>query len=286
MKRLFAVAMAALFLLPGMAAAEAQHGGSTLGIGGVLVGACPSAGKWIDAETLAGDPRYAELNVSRGDAFRVFSMNGLEGEGKSTALVMEDPEPPMFDVMDAAGRKIGEATTWLSIRCPWDPMPRKAAALSPKNAAYQKAVEKYLAARGEAARPQIAQIFRVDLEGDGVDEVVISAMRLKNAQWSAADAPEHAGMIFRAEPGDYSLVLLRKIVAGKVREIPVCGFFAGKNKDGLPPTMHKVIGFADVDGDGVLEILTDSSYYEGYWYGVHAVQKDKVSEVLGNGFGV
>ncbi len=286
MKRLFAAALAALFLLPGMAGAEAQHGGSTFGIGGVLMGACPSVGKWIDAETLTGDPRYAELNVSRGDAFRVFSMNGLEGEGVSSALVMEDPEPPMFDVTDASGKKIGEAMTWLSIRCSWDPQPRRAAALSTKNAVYQKAVEKYLAARGETARPQIAQIFKVDLEGDGVDEVVISAMRLKNAQWSAGGVPQHSGMIFRAEPGDYSFVLLRKIVAGRVREIPVCGFFAGKNKDGLPPTMHKVIGFADLDGDGVLEMLTDSSYYEGYWFGVHAVQEGKVREVLGNGFGV
>ena len=285
MKRLFAAALAAYFLFPGMAGAEAQQG-STFGIEGVLVGACPSPGKWIDAETLTGDPRYAELNVSRGDAFRVFSMKGLEGEGTSSALVMEDPEPPMFDVMDAAGRKIGEAMTWLSIRCSWDPLPRKAAALSTRNAVYQKAVEQYLAARGERAKPQIAQIFKIDLEGDGVDEVVISAMRLKNAQWSAGNEPQHSGMVFRAEPGDYSLVLLRKIVAGKVREIPVCGFFAGKNKDGRPPTMHKVIGFADLDGDGVLEILTDSSYYEGFWFGVHAVQKDKVREVLGNGFGV
>ncbi len=285
MNLLLSASLTAFLLIPGIALAETTNQASTLGIGGVLIGACPSAGKWIDTETLLNDPRYAELNVAKGDAFRVFSMDGLEGEGASTALVMEEPEPPMFDVVDASGKKIGEEQSWLSIRCAWDPLPRKAIPISIKNATYKSVVEKYLSGKGITVKPQITQIFKIDLEGDGIDEVVISAMRLKGAQWNAEEAPQHSGLTFVASKGDFSIVLLRKIVNGKVHEIPVCSFYAGENKDNLPPTMHKVIGFADIDGDGVMEILTDSSYYEGFWYGIHTVNKGKVKEVLGNGFG-
>ncbi|MBP3730533.1 MAG: hypothetical protein J6I40_03570 [Mailhella sp.] len=273
MKRLFLSIMSAVILAPCIAAAAPQSDGSTFGIGGVLIGSTLS-GKWIDAETLLKNDAYASLRIREGDDFAVYSPKGFEGEVKTSAVTLDEVcDTPIFDTFSQDGKKLGENEAWLSIRCAWDPMPRKSAALGTKNATYQSVVEKYLAQQGLAAKPQISQIFKVDLEGDGVDEVVISAHNL------------HANSSFAAVKGDFSIILLRKIISGKVQEIPVCSFYAD-GKDNTPQTMHKVIGFADVNGDGILEILTDSSYYEGIWYGVQQVKKGKVNEVLVNGMGL
>ncbi|MDL2313886.1 hypothetical protein LJC36_02770 [Desulfovibrio sp. OttesenSCG-928-C14] len=60
--------------------------------------------------------------------------------------------------------------------------------------------------------------------------------------------------------GNYSLILLYKVIDGEVRTIPLAQFIT--IKDGTPinplhvsPQLHKVYQFADLNGDGVMEIV-------------------------------
>ena len=64
------------------------------------------------------------------------------------------------------------------------------------------------------------------------------------------------------------MVLLRRVVAGKVETQLVAGEFHPKayvrKEDSFDaPNAYKVIGTFDLDGDGKMEIVVGSNYYEG-----------------------
>ena len=85
---------------------------------------------------------------------------------------------PRFDVQTPSG-VIEEPSGLLTVLCPWDVQPRKATVMKPGNATYQGIVKKFLAAQGlNVETPNIVQLFKVDLEGDGVDEVLICAQNI------------------------------------------------------------------------------------------------------------
>ena len=178
----------------------------------------------------------------------------------------------------------------------WESAPRRqAAALATKNATYTKIIKDYLGRNGlPDAAPQIMQLLKVDLEGDGVDEMVIVAQNIvKNdtaAMTWAMDKPlsSTADIPQSAEKGNYALALVRKIVNGKVREIPLSQFIALKNSGPgdagwTPPILPKVYQFADLNGDGVMEIIVNENSCEGSSYQVYEINGDKAVKILANG---
>ena len=177
------------------------------------------------------------------------------------------------------------------------PYPRKAAALSVKNATYEKIMKEYLARNGlPDATVNIMQLFRVDLEGDGVDEVVIYAQNVVDPKkyadlWKQDKPMEEFMPVIKpvTERGMYSVLLLRKIVSGKVSEIPLVSFVASKGAspdEGSIPIVQCVYQFADLNGDGTLEIIFGGAHYEGYDYNVVEVRKNGSVEImLSNGSG-
>ena len=187
----------------------------------------------------------------------------------------------------------GDDDSLLSINCNWEPAPRSATALNTNHAVYNGVVKEYLAQNGlPNATPHIVQLFRVDLEGDGVDEMVIVAQNImpqnRVAEIWAPNQPLYvaADIPIVQTAGQYSIVLLRKVVNGKVIEIPLGQYIALKSGnietgDFTPPIIHKVFQFADLNGDGVLEIITGDFFYEGYLYGVYTIKDDKATWVLG-----
>ena len=177
------------------------------------------------------------------------------------------------------------------------PFPREAAAMPDQNAAYEKIMKEYLARNGLSdTTVNIMQLFRVDLEGDGVDEALIYAQNVVDpktySDFLKQDKPMEEikrEIKTSVEPGMYSVLLLRKIVNGEVRDIPLVSFIAPKGTapgDGPIPTVHRVYRFADLNGDGTLEIIFGSAHREGFDYNVTEVLRDgSVEIVLSNGAG-
>ncbi|HEY0603337.1 MAG TPA: VCBS repeat-containing protein [Herpetosiphonaceae bacterium] len=221
-------------------------------------------GKWIDAETTA-------KQLSGGESYRLYTTAGQIGTAKGAA-----PDPGIFcyDVQVVTLTPEPSNHEFAAFGGTHNPLPRKLRAHSPNTAVYRQAVTDILRAKG-IANPdvRITKIVRVDLEGDGVDEVVLSATRA------------NLNTRFHAAAGDYSFVVLRKIINGKVQTLPIAENYYPKASNAAPVS-YSVPAIADFNGDGKLEIMTREGYFEGVGFGLYTVQGREVTKVLGGGCGV
>lgn len=174
-------------------------------------------GKWVKAE-------QAAKSIKESTPFRVF---GLTQEvGKATAdkpKSVDEPCPDTLMVSLSSKPKDGV----MALDAPWNALPRKPRIADPTQQVYVEAVRDFLKAhRISDPKVKITRILRVDLDGDGEDEVLINAT---NYFTKADEAPMHA-----PARGSYSIVLLRRVVAGKVQTEFVAGELYPKDESSAP----------------------------------------------------
>jgi hypothetical protein len=211
---------------------------------GLLLGGSQN-GVWVDAQTYAGYLQDAERPYS------VYILSGLQGSVTgnppvASGGVCSQPVVPF----QPDGRRAGA----VALVARWDAAPRVAQRIPEDTAEYVDAVTALLQDKG-IANPEvhIEHIRRIDLEGDGVDEVLISASRLV----AGTSAPPVAA-------GDFALLLLRKVVDGEVVTIPLALDVYLEADDLAYPYRYAVLGLLDLDGKGTLEIIVKAERYEGY----------------------
>lgn len=132
------------------------------------------------------------------------------------------------------------------------PVPREVEQL-PASTPYVEAARSLLAERGiDLESPEVLQVVRADLNGDGRDEVAGVAEHLTNP-----------GTLL-AEPGDYSIVFVRSVVNEQVVTSVIAETVA-EAEPGVSPFVqsHRVAAVADLNGDGVMELAVAGKYYEG-----------------------
>ncbi|GJM38210.1 MAG: hypothetical protein DHS20C19_15770 [Acidimicrobiales bacterium] len=121
--------------------------------------------------------------------------------------------------------------------------------------AHVDAIRAVLDANGvdPAVPVEISQVTRFDIEGDGVDEVVIEAQRF----------PEGPLLGFIDE-GHYSVVVLRRVLPDdSVENITLHAGIADLEQAGQYVLRVDLAGPIDVNGDGAYELASRWSYYEG-----------------------
>lgn len=221
-----------------------------------------SDGKWLTSET-------AGKALKPGAAYRLFSLTGEIG--KATGGKAE-PNPDVCP--DVWMQQLTPATEQraIAVSATWNPQPRKARSTDTTQEVYVNAARDFIISQGiQKPLVTITQILRVDLEGDGEDEVLLSATHYPRRD---------GGMVTAASAGDYSFVLLRRVVNGKVKTDLIEGEFYPKSKVFNAPNRYEVSGLLDLDGDGRLEIIIESQYYEGGATTVWKLGKTKLEKVL------
>ena len=279
-------------------ARSALSGPPRFGFDGFLLGAFID-GKWVSDEDLLDNEDFREHRVQGGETCRVYGFSAPES-GVATLEPADDDQRPMRWSMTArtgSGAVVGEGSARLVVTGDHDAMPRTAQILPNDNATYKKIVAEYLAGRGlSGAKPNIVQLLRVDLDGDGKDEVLIAAQNIVSEDERFSFAPDRPLLTPMMSPtgvplrkaGQYSVVLLRRVVGGRAKNIALAEFISKKNapapEDADPFTdsawVHKIAAVADLNGDGVMEIVTAEVFLRGHWHRVYETKGASPRTVL------
>ena len=266
---------------------KARHPIATFyGDGGYLIGGLVG-GKWEEADILAnwitGQTRYS-----------VFTISGKIGE-----VVGEKPtEDDFYQVwkvafkgdgqlaQESARQKNNFASVFdarIAAAVNWDALPRTPKLLPCNTTSYNSIIYDFLKRRGLRS-PQVVkhQVIKIDLEGDGVDEVLLTASNFIVGEYD--NSPMFPTT---RKKGKYSIVILRKVINGKAQNIELASELCLRDEDfgAGPPYASYVPFILDVDGDGQMEIFVQSNYYEGWGYEVYKVKGNKAFRVLGFGIG-
>ncbi len=233
-----------------------------------LLGASTAKGTWLNADD-------AFKQTPENLIYQVTGLLSIAGKSKGSKVTM---------LSECGGHELKLATKYryqpqmMAIAAPWPLHPRKVVKLSPNNKTYQQLTRKVLARLGvKHPHVRVKQIFRMDLEGDGQQEVLVSATN---------QPKEKMGFNTRVANANYSVVYLRHIVKGKVVEtILDSQLFPEPMR--AAPHIYQIAGVYDLNGDDKMEILISSNYYEGSSVHAYALVANKhVALPLGCGCGV
>lgn len=236
---------------------------------GYLLGGS-AGGQWLKPEVAAG-------LIPGGESYRLYTLTGEAGAsvgGKpakgedacvDTLYVTLAPYP--------AGRG-----SLVAVAGPWNAMPRRPTIADLEAQIYKDAAAEILKSKG-IANPNVhlTQVIRVDLDGNGEEEVLVSATNY--ARFT------HGGLTPDARAGDYSLVFLRRVVQGKVVTRIITGEYYPRAKKFTGPAEHRIIGVLDLNGDGRLEVVLSGRYYEGDWVEAYRIEGAKITKLFNMGCG-
>jgi hypothetical protein len=198
---------------------------------------------WVRAET------EGALPVVGGEDYQI-AVIGLEATttGGPQDLVCE----PVFNlgVVLENDHLLGEwpGPYGVAISAPWDLQPNLFEAFA-DDGTFAAIASGLLAERGlVVVDPVIKQLFRADLEGDGINEILVVAEDIRGG--------------FLPEVGDYSIIFMQKVIEGDVQTV-VLGDSVITDPEGSFVVGFSVGAVADLSGDGQMEIVVDSAFFEG-----------------------
>jgi len=241
---------------------------------GYLFGATAD-GKWIKAEKAA--------KALRGDmTYHLYGLTESLGEAEGG-----QPKPSEEDVCSdvlTVSLSPSPDKAAIALAAPWNGLPRKVQLVDGTQQVYIDAVRDFLKTKGiDEPEVKIENILRVDLDGDGQEQVLISATNYLQKE---------EGAPMRSPAGSYSMVLLRRVVGGRVETQLVQGeFYPKAYKDDEEssfnaPNIYKVTAVLDLDGDGKMEVVVASQYYEGGATTIYRCNSEKIEELLSVACGV
>ncbi|MDH5653123.1 MAG: hypothetical protein OEZ39_14800 [Gammaproteobacteria bacterium] len=164
----------------------------------------------------------------------------------------------------------------------WQPIRRKIESVDVNNKVYNKIVYDFLKQNGVSdPKPRILQIYKADIQGDGKDEVFISATYYAENK----NTPKREIVPAYALKGDYSLILARMVIDEKPVNYIIAGKIHENNTErpapyGTEPYEYYINSILDVNGDGAMEIVIDYSYSNGLGSFVSAMDNNQFTEKL------
>ena len=253
----------------------AQDGSVLIAHNNYLVGAAKN-GKWLkDTEVLNefGKPsKFIGFDFFKSveKPFEIYGTLGELGCGANYFYFSEAAKVPE-SIFDETGLKPILA---ISANAKWNPLPRTAQKIALTNKTYQRVALDFLKTKKISLKSvKLENAFSIDLEGDGKTEIFLEATNYKdkNGELSAT-----------ARAGNYSFVLMRKIINGKPKDFLIEGEFHPKK-----PEVEDYISefnlsaIADLNGDGKMEVILEGLYsYAGVSTEIYESNKNKLDKVL------
>jgi hypothetical protein len=229
---------------------------------------------WWDGASWVQVDELTSLPVNGGEDYQVAVLD-------LTATTTGGPEAVMCEPLNNVGVELAHPELlgeWpgpygVAISAPWALTPQLVQAV-PDDGTYSGFASMLLSGRGlDVDDPVVVQLLRVDLEGDGVNEVIVVA--------------EEMGL--PPQVGDYTVVFMRKVVEDEVATSVLGEWIIVDDEFGFQNFVSlRVSAVADLNGDGQMEIVVSSAFFEGLGVEVWEYVNDDIGmiPVIQTGCGV
>jgi len=222
---------------------------------GLLLGGV-RGGTWLDASTAAE-------SVLGGEQYLMYYTYDWPGEaiGAEPTFLQDEVCGPVLSV-SLEPRRGGDLT--LAVASPWEAFPRTPLELSTDSSTYRGAVHTYLEDHGlEEQRVTFEELWRIDLEGDGVQEVLINA----SARSSGSSA-------------ESSFVLLRKVMGDSVETFSLGEALFNSDHPSRSLAEFSIYAMADLNGDGTIEVVVEGEHENWSELTIFESSADLIAPVL------
>lgn len=232
--------------------------------------------------------KNAASYINKDCIFRFYNLSGQIGTGTNPAYIVTDEvvqgandtieididiqSHNKNDKNDLRCREIGLCAAW-------EPMPRIPIVQLNEIVLYNDIIKSLLEEKDfDGVDVKINQVLRIDLDGNGTEEVIITASN-------------HSPNMHSLEEGSkyYSIVLLRKIVGNSVENIVLKENYALNTQQDSYGKVHtyNVPFIIDANGDGDMEIFIEDRP-NGPWFTIEIIKlidKNKPSVIYTFGLG-
>lgn len=222
------------------------------------------------------EPQEAASFIQEGDRYKIFTLTKNIGEAvgetpcraKDSCSYGNDLNPLNisykvdFSTIIFSNSFYNSETEYLAVSCDWNPMPRKPqieTVVSAENRIYGEEIKNILKKKGFNCDKEksIKQIIKTDFEGDGINEVLITAV--------SSDRITENGKF-------YSAIVIFSSDNVKCHQI----LTEGDYPDYENPEISFVI---DADGDGVMEIFIDEIMRDKRGIEVFKIKNKKAEQI-------
>lgn len=238
----------------------------------MLVGLWDRQLGWVPASA-------ANEGLAAGTRFTYYGPGGRVGEGTLTETEYDDSLELWWGTSTVS---LGEGAPALAVAGASHPiMPRTPRRQDPGLATYRKAGAAVLADSGiRVAAARVAQSYRVDLDENGTDEVLFTVRSRDGiGRRPAIRRNDYAGVLLRYLPAHARAAqptpVVRPLLLGAWTRAVSFG----------APEDAEVLAVADLDGDGRLEVIVRTWYYEGEAITVFTFDGARLVPVLCTGWG-
>ena len=164
----------------------------------------------------------------------------------------------------------------IALKADWDLYPRLFTEDNSKQDYYTDIMKEHLIEVGlENPETTVKQTIKVDLEGDGIDEELIYTDN------------KIEGTFEEVKKGDNAVLIFRRYVDGKPINQVLDEHIIKEDPEYPSPyrLLFSVDSIADIDGDGVMEIIVNNQYYEGFGWSIYKLKDNQLEQVAANGIG-
>ena len=206
----------------------------------LLVGGSQN-GNWVNA----GDVVERQPSGSEYKLYTAFASHGWAAGSKPTYEMICDQYYVDLEQFSVSQSAVG-------VTGAWDVLPRVPLELSTELEVYLRAITGWQIEQAPSMPiPVIDRIWKIDIEGDGVDEVFINGTRY-------AEPTGH-----NVGPRDYSVVLMRKVIGSDVITVELVGDYYREEAENQFPLTYNLELIGDLNGDGKMEVVVGVSRWEG-----------------------
>lgn len=240
----------------------------------IIVSADGVIGGWDGSRWVAADA----VDAVAGDEYQIVRLGDAITTATATTRTWSCDAGPEVETIDVGLRYTDDALgpNAIAVTGVANPRPRLVEVLDPATPEYQEAAVAVLADLGiDDPDPEVVQVVRTDIDGDGTAEVFVTTELMAN------------GTVYSVE-GDYSVTFIRRIVGGSVQTTVVADSvsrFEGSILTSI--TASRISAVADLNGDSRPEVVFDTGGWEQSGTIVNEVGSDgTLTEVLRRDCGV